>query len=87
MSTAAQAAVCACGGDTKVIDSRVYGPTGRRRRECLRCGLRWTTYEVRAESPVRMPSAQLTDILREIARVQAVCTALVQQLEADLSNG
>lgn len=31
--------------DSKVIDSRDAGDGIRRRRECLRCGLRFTTYE------------------------------------------
>ena len=31
--------------DSKVIDSRDSGDSIRRRRECLRCGLRFTTYE------------------------------------------
>lgn len=35
-----------CGhNDSKVIDSRDAGDGIRRRRECLRCGLRFTTYE------------------------------------------
>jgi transcriptional repressor NrdR len=32
-------------GDSKVIDSRDTSEGIRRRRECLRCGLRFTTYE------------------------------------------
>ena len=32
-------------GDTKVIDSRDDEKTIRRRRECLDCGFRFTTYE------------------------------------------
>lgn len=32
-------------GDSKVIDSRDTGEVIRRRRECLRCGLRFTTHE------------------------------------------
>jgi transcriptional regulator NrdR family protein len=35
-----------CGGDTKVIDSRPSKNNRiRRRRECLFCDKRWTTYE------------------------------------------
>ena len=35
-----------CGNnDSRVIDSRDAGDGIRRRRECLRCGLRFTTYE------------------------------------------
>jgi transcriptional regulator NrdR family protein len=43
---------CKCGGLTKVTDSRpahVGTYTVRRRRECLTCGHRWTTYEITAE--------------------------------------
>ena len=40
-----------CGyNDTKVIESRDTGEAVRRRRECLDCGARWTTYE-RIERP------------------------------------
>jgi transcriptional repressor NrdR len=37
-------------GDTKVIDSRDDEKTIRRRRECLACGYRFTTYE-KVETP------------------------------------
>ncbi len=32
-------------GDSRVIDSREVGNSIRRRRECVRCGQRFTTYE------------------------------------------
>ena len=35
-----------CGEETEVVDSRKSHNTIRRRRECLNCGLRFTTYEV-----------------------------------------
>lgn len=40
--------------DSKVIDSRSAeeGRSIRRRRECIRCGKRFTTYEVVEESPI-----------------------------------
>ncbi|MEI6144312.1 MAG: transcriptional regulator NrdR [Candidatus Berkelbacteria bacterium] len=38
-------------GDTKVIDSRDDEKTIRRRRECLKCGYRFTTYE-KIEIPI-----------------------------------
>lgn len=44
-----------CGeGDTRVIDSRLTGEGGtvRRRRECGRCGRRFTTYERPEETPL-----------------------------------
>ncbi len=44
-----------CGSDeNKVIDSRIVkeGKAIRRRRECLKCGKRFTTYEYIEKSPV-----------------------------------
>lgn len=37
-----------CAGDSAVLDSRVCdgGETIRRRRQCLACKRRWTTYEI-----------------------------------------
>lgn len=35
-----------CGAGTKVIDSRYKEKTVERRRECLRCGYRFSTREV-----------------------------------------
>jgi len=43
-----------CGyGDSKVVDSRPTEDKKRRRRECLKCGKRFTTYEI-VESPLRI---------------------------------
>ncbi len=45
-----------CGhDDSKVIDSRPAEDKKRRRRECLKCGKRFTTYEV-VEQPLRIVS-------------------------------
>lgn len=42
-------------GETKVIDSRSSQPyVIRRRRECLSCGRRFTTYEKIEESPLKV---------------------------------
>ena len=36
-----------CGGDTKVVDSRLNpGFSKRRRRECKKCKTRFTTHEI-----------------------------------------
>ena len=43
-----------CGyGDSKVVDSRPTEDKKRRRRECLKCGKRFTTYEI-VEQPLRI---------------------------------
>lgn len=55
-----------CGGDSNVMESRVHGEAVRRRRACLACGARWTTYERRQEQP-----PELTDPVIAVALVQA----------------
>ncbi len=49
---------CGC-EDSKVIDSRSAdeGRTIRRRRECIRCGKRFTTYETIEDTPVLVVKA------------------------------
>ena len=43
------------GGETKVVDSRGSQDfVIRRRRECLACGRRFTTYEKIEESPLKL---------------------------------
>lgn len=44
---------CGC-EDSKVMDSRATIETNaiRRRRECLKCGKRWTTYETVENTPI-----------------------------------
>jgi transcriptional regulator NrdR family protein len=37
---------CACGSDTKVVDTRLIEDKQRRRRVCLTCGNRFNTLEV-----------------------------------------
>ena len=43
-----------CGSETKVVDKRITedSSTNRRRRECLKCGKRFTTYEKLDETGV-----------------------------------
>lgn len=42
-------------GETKVVDSRMSQPTEiRRRRECIDCGRRFTTYERIEETPLKV---------------------------------
>jgi transcriptional regulator NrdR family protein len=39
---------CACGGDSGIVETRKTPNGLRRRRRCVDCGARWTTYEVMA---------------------------------------
>jgi transcriptional repressor NrdR len=41
-----------CKSDTKVVDKRDSGEHTRRRRECLKCSKRFTTYERIEETPL-----------------------------------
>ena len=52
---------CGC-EDSKVIDSRSAdeGRTIRRRRECVRCGKRFTTYETIEDTPVLVVKSNVT---------------------------
>jgi transcriptional repressor NrdR len=89
-------------GETKVVDSRVAG-TGaiRRRRECLLCGQRFTTFERTEESPLyvikRDGSRQPFDRVKLMAGLLRACTKrpvsleqlerAVTTIEAGLRNG
>ena len=42
---------CGC-DESKVIDSRPTDNKVRRRRECIKCGMRFTTYEIIEEVPL-----------------------------------
>ena len=39
-----------CGGDSRIVDKRPAGEDVYRRRQCVKCGHRWTTYESREYS-------------------------------------
>lgn len=41
-----------CGGETAVLDSRTFGEAVRRRRCCLSCHLRFSTFEVAGDAPL-----------------------------------
>ena len=43
-----------CSSDSRVLDSRATSDAVRRRRECLTCGRRFTTYERLAPSEIRV---------------------------------
>jgi transcriptional repressor NrdR len=65
--------------DDKVIDSRASseGSAVRRRRECLKCGKRFTTYEVVEEMPLLVVKKdgrrQPYDRLKIISGIQKAC--------------
>ena len=61
-----------CAGESRVIDSRGATFHGdnvvRRRRFCLGCGHRWTTYELITGKRMQLELHYLEDELREIIR-------------------
>jgi transcriptional repressor NrdR len=88
--------------DSKVIDSRPTedGLSIRRRRECLECGKRFTTYEVHKESPLIVLKSdkssepfERTKLLRGLMIATAKrdvpvakLNALIDDVEAELRN-
>jgi transcriptional repressor NrdR len=92
-----------CGfAESKVIDSRATeeGSSIRRRRECLRCGRRFTTYEVVEETPLmvikkdgRREIFDRTKLLNGLLRAfekrpipLSIIEALAGQVEKELRN-
>ena len=81
-----------CGhDDTKVVDSRISESQDaiRRRRECLKCGERFTTYERREETPFMVLKKDGTlepfdraKLLRGLIVATAKRNASIEQLEA-----
>jgi transcriptional repressor NrdR len=67
---------CKCGGKTQVLDSRPVKVDGtnsiRRRRCCINCGARFTTYEIMEERVRILEDAETTRkfIRSVIARLQ-----------------
>lgn len=63
-----------CGSrETEVLDSRNTGHGRRRRRGCLTCSERWTTYEIEAETLMAM--RQELESLRAARRQLAALAA------------
>ncbi len=70
---------CGC-EDSKVIDSRsaAEGRTIRRRRECISCGRRFTTYETIEDTPVLVVK---TSGLRQAFDAQKVKNGIIKSCE------
>jgi transcriptional repressor NrdR len=87
-----------CGADSRVLDSRGGRETVRRRRECLSCARRFTTYERLAPSEIKVQKRdgssepfsreKLEHLVERLARDRPVtaraCHDLVRGLEAEL---
>lgn len=87
-----------CGSDSRVLDSRGGKETVRRRRECLSCTRRFTTYERLAPSEIKVQKRdgstepfsreKLETLLERLARDRPVsaraCHDLIRGIEAEL---
>lgn len=65
-----------CNGESKVIDSRDGESARRRRRECLRCKNRYSTYEIHADEYDRLQVIRIDvgQIDAAIATLRAIKT-------------
>lgn len=72
---------CTCGEGSKVTDSRVkrHFTSVRRRRECLRCGLKWTTREIREDAQTLGDLVKLEAIYEQVTTLK-VAWAELQRL-------
>jgi transcriptional repressor NrdR len=87
-----------CGSDSRVLDSRGSTDAVRRRRECLECGRRFTTYERLAPPEIRVAKRdggtepfdrdKLVRIVKRVTRDRGVTPKaaedLARGLEAEL---
>ena len=69
-----------CPGDTKVIESREVGNVVRRRRECVTCQTRFTTYEVSAEEVKGILKAPLS-AQKSLEDVQAALASALEVIK------
>ena len=85
--TASKIPCPACGGPRLgVTDSRVSSkfdkPTLRRRRLCVDCDHRWTTYEVTEEDLSQWGNQKAISI-----RMQRVMDRMIEEIEREFSDG
>lgn len=62
---------CSCGGDTRVVDSRLIDKALRRRRICMECGNRFNTLETVMPQTERKPKPVKTEPAFVTAEVSA----------------
>ena len=85
-----------CGNpESKVVDSRPSedGTAIRRRRECLECGRRFTTYERLGDNPLIVIKADGSSeaydrqkLMRGLLNAAAKIASLIDSIEAELRN-
>lgn len=73
-----------CGGDTMVFNSRPRPETVYRRRECLTCGHRFTTFEVEAELYQKLTWSIDALMEKNEARIHEIIQVASDQIKASL---
>lgn len=89
-TTILSAEFCECGGLGSVVESRPCPHGKRRRRRCQRCGLRWTTYEIRQDpdcNGLELPIDQVLRLLRWLRAGLAMLEETISRLEGMLPLG
>ena len=72
----------ACGGESRVLDSRPSSGTIRRSRECRQCRGRFTTYEVfRLNGSARRERAEITNRITKIIEELAQLAEPLEKIE------
>ncbi len=76
-----------CGRSSTVTDSRLTATTRRRRRECSKCGNRWTTFEVPdiqttlARAKIAQAAQKLMVAAHNLATVDKLLAETLQSIE------
>lgn len=66
-----------CQREGRIFDTRLHGQLRWRRRECLKCGERWSTWEVGGDDEVRNTLTKNDQYRQAIADIRAVLGRLI----------
>jgi len=69
----------ACGGPSRVLATRRDADSQRRRRECVKCGKRWTTVEVGLDYLRRIDRKAGGVVLRDTDRAELAALVPILQ--------
>lgn len=80
--------LCSCGAPSDIIESRTVAKntSTRRRRKCRECGLRWSTYEVRANADLESIRSALDEARRQTSDDAERCRRRLAAVESELAN-
>lgn len=77
-----------CGGPSRVVDSRSAPrkQAVRRRRECLKCEVRFTTHERNRDEDVAALKRRLAEMAVQVQDLAAATKALADRLETEFKT-